>query len=94
MYSYRTRSIDPLAELIEEARWVQRIEEAGREARSTRGREMDALLAALVQAQQLRRRFVAQLAAQRDQEPAVVWAEPAFEDADHPHRRRTDRKAS
>jgi hypothetical protein len=75
MSFYRTRSPDPLAELLEDARWVESVGEAGRKAGPLQGADLDAMLEALVHAQQLRRRLAAQLARERALGEGSGWAE-------------------
>ncbi len=66
MSKAKLRRQDLLAEMLEEARWVQRVGEAGRDARASRESELDAMLEALMEAQQLRRRLTQRLARERE----------------------------
>ncbi len=57
------RERDALGEMLEEARWVYTIDDVGKSSRRRRrGREIDAMLEALAEAHELRRRLAAQLA--------------------------------
>jgi hypothetical protein len=96
MSFHRTWSPDILAELIEDARWVENIGEAGRKTGPLPGRELDAMLEALVQAQQLRRRWASELARERALGEGCGWAEGREEGSilrNH-GRRSEDREAS
>jgi hypothetical protein len=62
----RTRERDLLGELLEEARWVERIGEAGRVTVPLRVPELDAMLEALMKAQMLRRQLTDRLARERE----------------------------
>ena len=75
MAIYRIRARELLGELIEEARWVTEIGELSRGPGSVRRGELDAMLEALMQAQQLRRRLVKRLERERVDGPACDWAQ-------------------
>ncbi len=94
MATYRNHRRDSLGEMIEEARVVAEIGELGGRSGPVRGSELDALLEALVQAQQLRRRLMAQLEHQRRSGQGCEWAEHPDRVEHHPRRRATDREAS
>ncbi len=64
---------DVLGELLEEARWVEQIGALGRRHGPVSTPELDALLEALVQALELRRRWAEELARERERAPGCDW---------------------
>ena len=63
MSTYEARKHDALGEMMREARWLQTIGRMGRRIGGpVRNDQMDAMLEALVEANQLRRRLEAMLA--------------------------------
>lgn len=64
-------SHDILGEMIDEARWIQELGEVGRRAaEGSGGLDLDDMLAALMEAHDLRRRLAAQLAREERQDVA------------------------
>ncbi len=94
MAIHRTRPRELLGELIEEARWVNEIGSLGGGAGPVRGGELDAMLEALMQAQQLRRRLVKQLERERRSGQGCDWAETDRDRGPSPRRRVGEREAS
>jgi len=92
MAIHRTCHRELLGELIEEARWVTDIGELGRWP--VRGGELDAMLEALMQAQQLRRHLVQRLEREAQAGQGCDWAVTERDRQSSPRRRVGDREAS
>ncbi len=83
-----------LGELIDEARWVAHIGELGGDVGTLYRREVDSMLDALVQAQQLRRRMRDRLEHEGQTGEGCGWGDTESTDERRPGRRWTDREAS
>ncbi len=73
MAAHRTLRRDVLGELLEEARWVEQIGSLGRQGGPVSSPELDALLEALVHAEEQRRRWTEALARERERAPGGDW---------------------
>jgi hypothetical protein len=94
MFRHRTRERDLLGELLEEARWVERIGEAGRVSVPARVPELDAMLEALMKAQMLRRQLTERLAREREAAQGCDWGPEDARGGSPPDRRQGEREAS